>query len=170
MVCAERVPLFKGRIDKERVSLSVNSRQFATLSAVQSATTQLLGELAEDTSAEDLELFEDLAVEFWTTVTDLVEPRADIASGDVKAHEARATYVSSYALALWAIGSAGASALDNNNDGWARAGGGRARCLATDGRPADRVWQDCGPHGGNPSPAHARRRARLPGGVGATPG
>jgi DNA sulfur modification protein DndB len=118
MVCIERVPLFKGRIDKERVSLSVNSRQFATLSGVQSATSQLLGEVDEKTTGDDLEFLEYQAVEFWKTVTDLVEPWADIASGDIKAHEARASYLSSYALALWAIGSAGASANEQDNSSW----------------------------------------------------
>lgn len=119
MVCIERVPLFRGRIDKERVSLSVNSRQFATLSGVQAATIQLLGEVKEDVAGEDLEFLEDLAVEFWTTVTDFVEPWPEIVAGDVKAHEARASHVSSYTLALWAIGSAGASALEHDNDHWA---------------------------------------------------
>jgi len=118
MVCIERVPLFRGRIDKERVSLSVNSRQFATLSGVQAAISQLLGDIKEDIAAEDLEFLEDLAVEFWRTVTDYVEPWREIAAGDVKAHDARASYVSSYALALWAIGSAGASALAADNEGW----------------------------------------------------
>lgn len=118
MVCIERVPLFKGRIDKERVSLSVNSRQFATLSGVQGATSQLLGDIDEKISPEELRDLEDLAVQFWTTVTDFVEPWSDIAEGDVKAHEARASYVSSYQLALWAIGSAGASALQEGGEDW----------------------------------------------------
>jgi DNA sulfur modification protein DndB len=110
MLCVERVPLFRGRIDKERVSLSVNSRQFATLPGVQAATSQLLGDIKEGVAGEDQESMEDLAVEFWTTVTDFIEPWPDIASGDVKAHEARASYASSYALAPLGIGSAGASA------------------------------------------------------------
>src|SRR4051812_41345965 len=43
--CIQRVPLFKGRTDKERVSLSARSSDFTTLSALQAANAQLLGEL-----------------------------------------------------------------------------------------------------------------------------
>jgi DNA sulfur modification protein DndB len=118
MMCVEKVPLFKGKIDKERVSLSVNARQFATLSGLRSANDQLLGELAESIDAEDYAWFEHLAIEFWTTVSDYVEPWAEIATGDVKPHDARAAYISSYALALWAVGSAGKSAMEHDPDGW----------------------------------------------------
>jgi DNA sulfur modification protein DndB len=119
MACVERVPLFRNRIDKERVSLSINSRDFATLSGVEAATRQLLGDVEEGIAPDDLDVREELAVEFWTTVTDLVEPWAEIANGELKAHEARARYVSSYALALWALGSAGGSAIDLSGGEWA---------------------------------------------------
>lgn len=118
MMCVEKVPLFKGKIDKERVSLSVNARQFATLSGLQSANVQLLGDIDESIDPEDYGWFEHLAIEFWTTVTNYVEPWSEIASGDVKPHDARAAYISSYALALWAVGSAGKTAMDQDADGW----------------------------------------------------
>ncbi|HSH62098.1 MAG TPA: DNA sulfur modification protein DndB [Acidimicrobiales bacterium] len=138
MMCVERVPLFKGKIDKERVSLSVNARQFATLSGLRSANDQLLGELAESLDPEEYHWFEDLAIEFWTTVTDYVEPWSEIASGDVKPHEARAGYISSYALALWAVGSAGKTAMEQDPDGWQEIVKGLAD---VDWRKSNRDWK-----------------------------
>jgi hypothetical protein len=43
----------KGKIDKERVSLSANAGQFATMSGLQSANVQLLGQLEESIDPED---------------------------------------------------------------------------------------------------------------------
>ncbi|HEX7132357.1 MAG TPA: DNA sulfur modification protein DndB [Iamia sp.] len=111
--CVGRVPLFTKRIDKERVSLSIRSKDFATLSGVQAATSQLLGHIPEQADDDAVQEQEDLAVEFWTFVTDVVEPWAEIAAGDVRPADARAEYLSSYALALWAVGSVGRSAIDD---------------------------------------------------------
>ena len=44
------MPLFEGSVDKERVSLSVRSAKFVTLSGLQQANVQLLGNLSEKLS------------------------------------------------------------------------------------------------------------------------
>jgi DNA sulfur modification protein DndB len=109
--CADRVRLFKGRIDKENVSLSIRSGQFATLSGLQAASAQLLGEIPEDISDGLFLALEDRAVEFWELMTDVIEPWSDIANGATSPADARADYLSSYALAMWAIGAAGHTAI-----------------------------------------------------------
>ena len=121
MACLKHVPLFKDRIDKERVSLSVRSAKFATLSGLQQANVQLLGNLPEQLHEPEVEAMTSLAVNFWTRLTDLVVPWRDILDGDTKPQQARQTYVSSYALSLWALGSAGAAARaahNGNDSGW----------------------------------------------------
>jgi DNA sulfur modification protein DndB len=110
MDCLKEVPLFEDRIDKERVSLSVRSAKFATLSGLQQANVQLLGNLPEDLTQAEVDELRAITVDFWTRLTDLVAPWKAILEGDTKASEARQTYVSSYALSLWALGSAGAAA------------------------------------------------------------
>ena len=107
MACLKDVPLFKDRIDKERVSLSVRSPKFATLSGLQQANIQLLGNLPEKLSDAEVADMTSLAVDFWTRLTDLVMPWRDILNGNTKVQHARQAYVSSYALSLWALGSAG---------------------------------------------------------------
>ena len=117
MACIEEVPLFNNRIDKERVSLSVRSAKFATLSGLQQANRQLLGNLDEKLDKSREADLRDLAVEFWTRLTSLVEPWARIESGQTNPSEARQQFVSSYALSLWALGEAGSSAIKADESG-----------------------------------------------------
>lgn len=116
MACVDRVPLFKGRVDKEHVSLSVRSAYFATLSGVQAANFQLLGDIPESIDDAAYQKLEDLAVEFWEHMTTVIDPWEDIADGSTTPAEARADYVSSYALALFAVGAAGHTAIKAGGD------------------------------------------------------
>lgn len=117
MDCLQEVPLFEGSVDKERVSLSVRSTKFATLSGLQQANVQLLGDLSEKLPQAEVDDMRAIAVDYWTRLTDLVVPWRSILEGDTKAPEARQQYVSSYALSLWALGSAGAAARADHNGG-----------------------------------------------------
>jgi DNA sulfur modification protein DndB len=112
----ERVSLFAGKTDKERVSLSVRSAAFATLSSVQVATAGLFAHVDEKDLESNYDTHESLAVEFWEHVTTMVEPWAEIASGVTKPSEARGTYLSSYAILIAAIGAVGGSAISSDSD------------------------------------------------------
>ena len=105
----QEVPLFEDRIDKERVSLSVRSTKFATLSGLQQANVQLLGNPSEKLPQTEVDDLKALAVDYWTRLTSRVTPWQAILDGDTKPPEARQLYVSSYALSLWALGFAGAA-------------------------------------------------------------
>ena len=115
MDCLQQVPLFEDRVDKERVSLSVRSPKFATLSGLQQANVQLLGNLPEKLPQAEVDEMRALAVDYWTRLTELVTPWKAILEGGTKPPEARQLYVSSYALSLWALGSAGAAARAAHN-------------------------------------------------------
>ena len=108
MDCVNAVPLFRGRTDKERVSLSVRNRNFATLSGLQRANTQLLGDIPEDADDATVAAARDYAIEFWSRATQFVEPWSQIAAGTMTSVEAREEYLSSYTLVLWALGGVGA--------------------------------------------------------------
>ncbi len=121
MACLDAVPLFVDRIDKERVSLSVRSPKFATLSGLQQANVQLLGNPSEKLPTAQVDELTAQAIAFWTRLTDLVTPWRSILDGDLKAQDARQSYVSSYALSLWALGFAGngaRAAHDGSNGHW----------------------------------------------------
>jgi len=117
MACTSEVELFRRRIDKERVSLSVRSPKFATLSGLQQANVQLLGDLPEGIDRSREEELKQLAITYWNGLADRVEPWAAIRDGDLKPQEARQDYISSYALALWALGAVGKAAI-KASAGW----------------------------------------------------
>ncbi|MCQ3803868.1 MAG: DNA sulfur modification protein DndB [Acidimicrobiia bacterium] len=107
MACMDQVDLFQKRIDKERVSLSIRSPKFATLSGLQQANKQLLGNPDERLSPTAEKKLTSWAIDYWNILADLVEPWNHIRDGDMKPQEARQEYISSYALALWAFGAVG---------------------------------------------------------------
>lgn len=114
--CVSAVPLFKDRTDKERVSLSIRSAAFATLSAVQAANSALLAHVPAEDLEEDFDTYRDLAIEFWTHATTLVDPWSKVASGLVRPADARAVYLSSYAIVLSAVGATGSASLSAGGD------------------------------------------------------
>ncbi len=117
--CADEVELFKGRTDKERVALSIRSAAFASLSGLQRANSQLLGDLPQSISDTDYDEAKSFAVDFWNHVAKLVEPWPDIVAGVLRPAEARVDYLSSYALVLWALGWVGGTLGEVGGD-WKR--------------------------------------------------
>lgn len=109
MDCVDAVALFRGRTDKERVSLSVRNRNFATLSGLQRANTQLLGDIPEDADDATVAEARSYAIDFWNRATQFVQPWSEIAAGTMTSAEARQDYLSSYTLVLWALGRVGAA-------------------------------------------------------------
>lgn len=112
--CAEKISLFATRTDKERLSLAPRSAAFTTLAGLQAANVQLLGELPETLDVESFTQAQNLALDFWAFMTEIIPPWREIANGSMRTADARKQYVSSYALALWAIGNAGKLAIDTN--------------------------------------------------------
>lgn len=155
----KRVPLFQGRVDRERQSISARSADFATLAAVQAATGQLLAdELGEDMTDERVATLEDLAVQFWSAVTEVVEPWQRIADRAVRPAEARTEFVSSYALALWAVASVGARVL-RAEQGWEPVMATLKKLAEVDWRKSNPEWQGIAMLGGEVVARSSTRQA-----------
>lgn len=135
---AESMPLFHGRIDKERVALSGRSKEFTTLAGLQTATEALLGAIPEHVDPEQLQQQYQTAVRFWTTLTEIVEPWDRIVSGDLRPDEARQEYISVYSLILWALGSVGGTLLRKKPNDWEERLGGLRNI---DWRKTNQDWQ-----------------------------
>lgn len=117
---ADTVPLFRGRVDKERIALAGRSKEFTTLANLQAATTALLlnGKLDGKLSSKEMKQRLDLATRYWNVLTGIVEPWSQIADGQLEPAEARKTYVSVYSLVLYALGSVGGLLLKRYPDTW----------------------------------------------------
>ncbi len=107
----ERVPVFRGRVEKDQVSLSARSARFVTLSSLYDANVQLLGRPAADIDDDAVGELTDLAIEFWTTVMQNIPAWGAVARDELQPKDVRAESISSTAVVLWALGNAGRELL-----------------------------------------------------------
>lgn len=130
----ERIDVFKGWVDKDRVSLPLRSAKLFTLGSLYDSTSALLNAVVEDDFDEKL----DLALEFWETVAEHVPEWRKVRDGDLKPYELRQEYIHTHAVVLWGIGTMGRSLVSSYPDEWQA----RLRTLRTiDWRRTNRDWQ-----------------------------
>lgn len=98
----EEVGVFKGLVEKERTAISNRSKALFTLSAICTATNELL-------SSVDLPLQEkiDLAKRYWNAVGTHIVEWNRVKSGEMKSSDVRKDYICSLSLTLVALGFAG---------------------------------------------------------------
>jgi DNA sulfur modification protein DndB len=114
----ERVPVFRGRVEKDRVSLSARSARFVTLSSLYDANVQLLGKLKPDEDDDSLGEKADIAIKFWTTVTKYIPAWTAVAHDEMRPTELRAEFISSSAVVLWALGHVGKQLKTDFPEDW----------------------------------------------------
>ncbi len=128
------VRLFKGKVDKERVSLSAQSPLFATLNGVQQAVAQMV---PENIKEEDVARYQTLITDFWEYATTVIEPWQQIANGTMKPAEARVDYISSYQMTVSALGAVGAALFQKSGD-WKK---GLDNLKKVDWKKSNKDWQ-----------------------------
>lgn len=107
LAVSEAVPILKGKVDKEAVSLAARSSKFITLSALYDANRQLLGRLPETLDDDELQIEIDRAAAFWEAITQHIPEWRDVRDGNLKPSEARAEFVHCHAVGFWALATAG---------------------------------------------------------------
>lgn len=114
----EQVPVFRGKVEMDLVSLSARSAHLVTLSSLYDANGQLLGKVPDDIDPEDLSCKTQIAIEFWNEVTRNIRGWAEVANNEMKPSELRADTVSTSSVVLWSIASAGRDVMDEYSSGW----------------------------------------------------
>ena len=109
----EDVYIFKGLVEKEKTAISNRSKALFTLSAICTATEELLtnigGSLEERTA---------LAISFWNAVGKKMKEWERVVTGELKPSDVRKDYISSLSLTLVAIGHAGNALLHHYPETW----------------------------------------------------
>lgn len=98
----ESVPTFNGLVEKEKTTISNRSKALFTLSAVCSATEELLKNV--DSSIEDKI---SLAIQFWTQVSAHITEWSAVKCGAMKSSDVRREYICSLSVTLAALGYGG---------------------------------------------------------------
>ena len=114
LAVSERVQVFKGLVDKDRVSLSLRSPKLFTLAAIYDATNALLGSVVESNYEEKLAL----ALDFWEEVASNIIEWEKVKQGDLKPMELRQEFIHSHAVVLCAIGAMGQTLISSHPDDW----------------------------------------------------
>lgn len=107
LAVAERVPLLRGRVEKEGISLAARSAKFLTVSALYDSLQQLLGDVREKAAEPELSDLEERAVDYWKRLSECIPQWSDIATGDLRPAEARMEYVCAHSVFFFAIGAVG---------------------------------------------------------------
>lgn len=112
----DKVPIFRNRVELEKISISNRSLKFFTLSAVYQANRSLLGKkkVAEKVTEEE----EALATTFWTAVTEHIPEWKLLLRDKVSPDELRRDYINAHGIALHALGIAGHSLLKEHPKDW----------------------------------------------------
>ena len=101
-----RVPILRGRVEKESQSLAARSAKLITVSALYDMSAQILGGSLPDNLPEAaLQEREDQLVEIWQVLSKNLSEWKAIESGDLRPAQARAEYINAHAVFFFAIGS-----------------------------------------------------------------
>lgn len=103
----EKVPVFKGMVDKDAVSLPTRSPKLFSLASIYDATEELLGGEEELTHNDATAR----AVEYWVAVSKVIPYWTKVKNGDLKAVEVRQEFICAHSVVLRALGAVGAELL-----------------------------------------------------------
>jgi len=106
--------VFKGIVEMEKTSLSARSRKLFTLSAIYSATKELLMGL----NFEDQKSAADFAIVYWEEVSKHMIEWNRVREGKLSAGEVRRDFIHSHGVTLQALGIVGNKLLKANLNEW----------------------------------------------------
>ena len=109
----EDVAVFKGVVEKERTAISNRSKAMFTLSAICTATDDLLLGVALPINSKV-----SLATSYWTAVGEHIKEWNRVKEGVLKASDVRKDYICTLSITLVALGYAGNSIIQSNPEQW----------------------------------------------------
>ncbi|WP_242334607.1 DNA sulfur modification protein DndB [Anaeromyxobacter sp. SG66] len=112
----EKVPVFKGMVDKDSASLPTRSPKLFSLAAIYDANEELLGDGNEPELTHNEATAK--AVDFWIAVSKVIPDWGKVKNGDLKAVELRQEFICAHSVVLRALGAAGAELMTQYPTDW----------------------------------------------------
>lgn len=118
MDVAEQVEVFRGMVDKEKITIPIRSPKLFTLSTLYDANEELVGEKVDKRDTKGYETKLALAVSFWTELAKVITDWQKVTSGDLKASELRQEKINTHAVIMRALGGTGHALIDERPKDW----------------------------------------------------
>ena len=118
MDVSEQVVVFRGMVDREKITIPMRSPKLFTLSTLYDATEELIGDQVDKRGTSDYEAKLALSVEYWTALSAVVTDWRKVSDGDLKALELRQEKINTHAVVLRALGGAGRSLIEEYPKDW----------------------------------------------------
>lgn len=113
---SEAVPVFKGFVEKDALSVPIRSPKLFSLAALYDANEELLsGKQFADLSKDALVA---TACDYWTAVSEAMPEWTKVRNGDIKAVELRQETICTHSVVLRALGAVGAELMQQDPEGW----------------------------------------------------
>lgn len=118
MEVSEQVDVFRGMVDKEKVTIPLRSPKLFTISALYEANEELLGKkIAKKGSTIYREVLQ-TAVAYWTELSKIIGDWQKVKNGELSASELRQEKINTHAVVLRALGGIGRTLLQKYPEGW----------------------------------------------------
>ena len=118
MDLSEQVPVFKGMIDKEKITIPIRSPKIFTLSTLYDANEELLGDRIDKRGTKDYNHKLNTAVDFWTALAQVIPDWRKVKDGDLKAPELRQEKINTHAVIMRALGGMGRALMAADPQNW----------------------------------------------------
>ena len=118
MEVTEQVPVFKGMIDKEKLTIPIRSDKLFTLSTLYDANEELIGAKLERPDTKEYKDTLTQAVTYWNAVSAVIHDWRKVKNGSVRAPALRQEKINTHSVVLRALGGLGKAVIDAYPNEW----------------------------------------------------
>jgi DNA sulfur modification protein DndB len=118
MEVTEKVPVFKGMIDKEKLTIPIRSEKLFTLSTLYDANEELIGSKLEKPGTPEYNEKLDRAVAYWNAVTQVIQDWQKVKDDTIKAPMLRQEKINTHGVVLRALGGLGKALIEAYPNAW----------------------------------------------------
>lgn len=118
MELSEEVDVFRGMLDKEKITIPLRSPKLFTLATLYDANEELLGDKIDKRGTKDYATKLKLAVEYWTALSLVMPDWRKVKDDQLKAAELRQEKINTHAVVMRALGGVGRAVIDEHPKDW----------------------------------------------------
>ncbi len=118
MEITEQVPVFKGMIDKEKLTIPIRSDKLFTLSILYDANEELIGSKLEKSDTKEYKDKLAQAISYWKAVSRAIPDWEKVKGGTMKAPMLRQEKINTHGVVLRALGGLGRALIEAYPSNW----------------------------------------------------